>query len=138
LSKTTLSLSAPKFQCPFVVKITKVDPVENGPLNTSLKNEHFKEVPVCLQTFVKVLFIGRDRVKGVLNRHFSSGSVASENRGGNRKEKRFENKKQSVINFIKKLKGVESHYCRRKTMENVSFRNCSGISSKREPFPYDI
>lgn len=84
-----------------------------------IKKQNLKEVPVCLQTFVQVLCIGRDRLKGVLNRHFSSGSMARENRGGNRKAQRFEGRKQSVINFIKKLKGVESHYCRSKTAHRI-------------------
>lgn len=41
--------------------------------------------------------------------------MPKESRGGDRKEKAYENKKKNVIEFIKKLKVLENHYCRSKT-----------------------
>lgn len=59
-----------------------------------------------------------NRVTGVVSRHFNSGEMPVENRGGNRKETLyilFAEKKQFVLDFIKKFKVLESHYCRSKT-----------------------
>lgn len=71
---------------------------------------------VCRDTFLNVLNITKHRVLGVFKR-FKSGlnQVPTETRGGDRKEKLFEGRKEAVINFIKQLKSCESHYARGKT-----------------------
>lgn len=72
-------------------------------------------IPVCKSSFLGVLCLNKNRIQGVLKRHLRTGSVASENRGGDRHSLKFLERKQVVINFVKKFKPVESHYCRGKS-----------------------
>ncbi|CAH0561701.1 unnamed protein product [Brassicogethes aeneus] len=54
-------------------------------------------IPVCRQTFLKVLGIKRDRVQGVLARHFhADGKTAKENRGGDHKSHKNTERKRKV------------------------------------------
>lgn len=73
------------------------------------------KIPVCRSTFLSILGLKKGRVNGVVMRNFkSNGATACENRGGNRKEKKFAGIKISIKNFIKKLVPLEIHYCRGK------------------------
>ena len=72
-------------------------------------------IPVCRNAFLGILLLTKNRVNGVVKRNFISGEVASETRGGDRHSKNFAAKSEAVIEFIKKFKPVESHYCRGKS-----------------------
>lgn len=76
-------------------------------------------VPVCRQTFLDILQISKYRVQSICKKHLETGHMPTELRGGDRYIKRFELKKASIANFIKKLKPIESHYCRDKTVSRV-------------------
>lgn len=43
-----------------------------------------------------------------------TGTAPIDNRGGDRKLMKFQNKKNAVIDFIKKFNVMEVHYCRSK------------------------
>nr|XP_024218186.1 uncharacterized protein LOC112211192 [Halyomorpha halys] len=77
------------------------------------------KIQVCRKAFIDVLLITKSRVEGVLKRFVETKKMPEETRGGNRKVSLFHDRKASVINFIKKLKCVESHYCRSKTATRV-------------------
>lgn len=73
-------------------------------------------IPVCQKTFMDALLVKKDRVKGIINRYYSSGgNHPTENRGGDRKSEKYLPKMLSVQWFIEKFKCEESHYCRSKT-----------------------
>lgn len=67
---------------------------------------------VCSKTFADVLRLKASRIQGVTKRNFISGSVAKENRGGDRKRFTFASRKEAVQKFIRKFKPLESHYSR--------------------------
>lgn len=76
-----------------------------------------KRVRVCRQTFEEVVRpIGPTRITGVVNRHFKTGSLPTETRGGDRVLEKNLPKKQSVRKFISGLKARESHYGRNKSV----------------------
>lgn len=53
-----------------------------------------------------------------MQKFYHSGEAGTEHRGGDRKSVKYVERKQSVHNFIEKLKCVESHYCHKsKTAE---------------------
>lgn len=62
--------------------------------------------------FISILRIKKSRVEGVMKRHFESGAMAKENRGGDRKAFEFASWKETIQNFVKKFKPLDSHYCR--------------------------
>ncbi|CAK1581997.1 unnamed protein product [Parnassius mnemosyne] len=68
------------------------------------KHKSRKNLQVCRQAFLDILLIKPSRLKGVLTRHWKSGCVAEERRGGNRKEYEFRSKKEAVIKFIQFFK----------------------------------
>lgn len=54
-------------------------------------------------------------MNGVIERNMkNNGASASENRGGNHKEKKYASIRKSIKDFIKKLVPLEIHYCRSK------------------------
>lgn len=53
-------------------------------------------MPVCSKTFADVLRLKASRIEGVTKRNFISGSVAKENRGGDRKRFTFASRKEAV------------------------------------------
>lgn len=83
------------------------------------KHSTKERVPVCQKAFIDTIRISQSRVRGVVHRFFISGSMPKENRGGDRKTNLFHPKKTSVLQFIKKFKAVETHYCRSKTSTRV-------------------
>ncbi|XP_068084852.1 uncharacterized protein [Anabrus simplex] len=72
-------------------------------------------VPVCLNTFIRVLNVSRFRINGVLNRFRETGQLSKENRGGDRVSTKNLPKKENVMNFINKFKCSEPHYCAKHT-----------------------
>jgi len=96
----------------------KQDPAFNraSTLKYRIVSTDGKEHLVCRDTFLSVLQLKKHRVLGVFER-FKSGKamVPVETRGGSRKETLFAQKLDAVIAFIKQLKGVESHYARKKS-----------------------
>lgn len=49
------------------------------------QNESAELIPVCKKAFLDILNLKKGRVNGVLRRHFQTGTMAVENRGGYRK-----------------------------------------------------
>lgn len=76
-------------------------------------------IPVCLNTFLGILNVSRFRLNLLAKRYYESGQLPYETRGGFRKIDRYEPKKQSVMDFINRLKCVESHYCRSSTSSRM-------------------
>ena len=74
-----------------------------------------RKLQVCQTAFLDTLRLSKNRVSGVVSRHFKSGEMPKEKRGGDRKLKLYETKKQSVVDFVKKFNVIENHYCRSKT-----------------------
>lgn len=74
-------------------------------------------VPVCQQVFLKTLGITKYRVQYVMRTFFSTGQLASERRGGDRKTQKYGPLRQSVHRFIKSLNCIEAHYCRSSTRQ---------------------
>lgn len=101
-------------QKPKRVRNTKGGPSRKYSTTYWVQTKENKRVPVCKRTFTKILCIGGERVKGVLNRHFQTAQMATERRGGDKKKNKFLHIRQKVIEFIKKFKPLESHYCRAK------------------------
>nr|CAH7764946.1 unnamed protein product [Callosobruchus chinensis] len=71
-----------------------------------------KLVPVCLDTFLKILHVSRFRLNILSKNFYATGQLPCKRRGGDRKSIEYAPKKESVMNFLNKLKCVESHYCR--------------------------
>lgn len=80
-----------------------------------IAKKHF--LPVCQKVFLNTLGIKKYRVQYVMRHFFETGKLPVEKRGGDHKEQKYAAKKQSVREFIKSLKCVESHYCRSSTQE---------------------
>lgn len=78
-----------------------------------VKTQGGNHIEVCRRSFLDILGITKHRVEGVSVR-FKKGEteVPLETRGGYRKEEKYSKKTESVINFIKQFKGIESHYSR--------------------------
>lgn len=81
--------------------------------NYSVKTQAGNRIVVCRNSFLEILGITKHRVEGVFLR-FKKGDadVPLETRGGYRKEDKYNKKIDSVVNFIKQFKGIESHYSR--------------------------
>lgn len=80
-------------------------------------NEAGNNLSVSRDTFLSILNITNLRVMGVFKRFQKDGAlVPVEFRESSRKENLFIEKLQSVMSFIKSLKGTESHYVRDKSV----------------------
>lgn len=81
-----------------------------------IENQAGNYLHVCRETFLNVLNITKHRIIGVFTK-FKNGvsKVPVETRGGDHKQDKFGNKRESVLSFIKTLKGCESHYGRGKS-----------------------
>jgi hypothetical protein len=67
--------------------------------------------------FVKRLFLGilqvkSCRVESVVKRFGETGGPPAEGKGSDHASKKYEERRDSVMNFIKKLKCIEALYCR--------------------------
>lgn len=76
-------------------------------------------VPVCLKSFIGILDISRFRLNLIAKRYYETGQFPGENRGGARRIHLYAERKRSVMNFLNKLKCVESHYCRSQTTSRM-------------------
>ena len=72
-------------------------------------------IRVCKALFLSALNIKRYRLEGIAQHVLRKGTLRKENRGGDRKTRKYEPKRQSVEGFIKRLKARESHYDRKKS-----------------------
>ncbi|KAG7307859.1 hypothetical protein JYU34_006468 [Plutella xylostella] len=88
-------------------------------INYFIPDKNNTDVPVCSKTFAEVLRIKPSRIQGVAKRAFHSGSVAKENRGGDRKRFAFASRKEAVQKFIQNFVPLESHYSRGCTRHRV-------------------
>lgn len=79
------------------------------------------KIPVCKKFFMNTLMITKHRIQGVVSRFNNTESMPTERRGGDTRSKASEGKKNSVIEFVKKFKAIEGHYCRSKSSERVYF-----------------
>lgn len=81
----------------------------------SLPTLQFGKVPVCKKFFLSVVSgVGRTRLKNIIKK-VSCCQPIEETRGGDRKSNRSFLKKEKVREFIRSLKGTESHYNRKKS-----------------------
>ncbi|GFR82271.1 hypothetical protein ElyMa_002361000 [Elysia marginata] len=79
-------------------------------------SKSFKEtVRVCKDFFLKALSVGRKRVDNIAKSFHTTSTLRKENRGGDRKDEKFQPKRRAVKTFIKSLIGRESHYSRSKS-----------------------
>lgn len=78
------------------------------------KNITHKLIPVCKKAFLGILNLKKGRVEGVLRRHFETGGMAVENRGGDKKSFDFRSRREAIVTFIKTLQPLETHYAREK------------------------
>lgn len=97
---------------------------QRGPKSMSINyfiysKDKKSKLRVCQKAFLNTLTLSKNRVNGVVRRHYQSGKMPIEQRGGDRKSLSFKEKKNSIINFIKTFKAVESHYCRSKSANRV-------------------
>lgn len=69
-------------------------------------------VPVCKKAFLLASRLKSSRVEGVAKRHYQTGGLAKERRGGNRKQFAFALRAEAVEKIIKSFTPLESHYCR--------------------------
>lgn len=71
-------------------------------------------IEVCRRSFLNILAITKHRVEDVFLRFKKVEShVPVETRRRYRKEEKYRYKLQSIVDFIQKFKGIESHYSRK-------------------------
>lgn len=80
-----------------------------------LRLESKKRIRVCKKAFCTVLGVGRGRLTRLISHYHQYGEAKSESRGGDHKIVKYGAKRNSVFNFISKLKARESHYGRNKS-----------------------
>lgn len=104
-----------------------------------------KRVRVCRKTFEEIVKpIGPTRITGITSRHFNTGLLPRETRGGDRVLDKNYAKKQNVRQFISKLKARESHYGRNKSVrlylpsELNSCRNLHCIYNTQNEEPLQV
>lgn len=97
-----------------------------------LKKRNGESIRVCQKIFTAVLGITKHRTNTVA-KVILEGGTPREKRGGDRVSNKTEDKKNLVRNFIKKLKGRESHYNRKKSRRMYLSANLS-IARLRKMF----
>lgn len=66
-----------------------------------------KKIPICKDFFLSIYGITKHRVSYVMNRFHHAGDVViDERRGGNHKEKKYGPQRESIHNFIQRLKCI--------------------------------
>lgn len=83
-------------------------------LKYNIRNEKGHKFLVCQKMFLAVFDVSQKRVQNIANR-IQSGNGITEKRGGDRKSHKTINKRCKVMDFIRNLKGRESHYNRSKS-----------------------
>lgn len=81
------------------------------------KNNTKELIPVCKQAFLGILNVKKGRVEGIIRRHFETGQMSVENRGGDKKEFEFRSRREAVIKYIKTLQPLQIHYTREKVRQ---------------------
>jgi hypothetical protein len=79
-----------------------------------LPTENGCRIPVCKKFFRSITKVSGKRLGTILHR-VNSGQAIEERRGGDRRSMKNTMKKESVREFIRKLRGTESHYNRKKS-----------------------
>lgn len=69
-----------------------------------IPNGKMRLVPVCLDSFLKILNVSRFRLNILAKHYYATGQLPHERRGGDRKSTEYGPKRESVMNFINKLK----------------------------------
>lgn len=82
-------------------------------------------VQVCSAAFQRILGISSYRIQNISKKFLVTGGQPKENRGGDRKSKKYANKTDKVMGFISRLKCVESHYTREKSQRQYMPSDCS-------------
>lgn len=100
-------------------KTAKVGSKRNHSLKYYIRNKSGKMIPVCQKSFTNALCITKDRIQGVMRRFYEKEEMAKERRGGDRKNRKFEEKRKAVQTFIESFKANESHYCRSKNIKRL-------------------
>ncbi|KAJ8889333.1 hypothetical protein PR048_008832 [Dryococelus australis] len=67
------------------------------------KSSSQEQVPVCQKAFLNSLRLSKNLVHSVISRNFKRGAMPVERRGGDWTLKIYEEKKQSVLTFIKRF-----------------------------------
>lgn len=67
-------------------------------------------IPVCKKAFLGILNL--KKVDGVAKRHYVTGAMAVENRGGDKKTHTFRSREEAVEKYILSLQPLEIHYYR--------------------------
>lgn len=105
-----------------------------------LRLKSAKRIRVCKKAFGKVFGVGADRLTDMIDYYNKAGEAKPELRGGDHKVKKYGPKRNSVIEFIKKLKARESQYSRNKSCklylphEFKSIKNlCRIYNSNQQP-----
>lgn len=68
---------------------------------------------------MKVLDVKKGRVRNICNHYLTKGTAIVENRGGDRKSAKNEEKLHQVVEFIQRIPTQEGHYCREQNPERV-------------------
>lgn len=93
-----------------------------------------ENVLVCKKAFTDIFGISKKRVDLVCKKYFMTGQSPKENRGGKRNSQKYDIQRELVKAFIKKLKPIESHYCREKNTTRQYLPSEMSISSLYKVF----
>lgn len=81
-----------------------------------VQRENKRVVPVCKSAFLKILNITKHRVEGVMKRFYEKSEMPTEHRGGDHTSQKNADRRQAVIEFVKRIAIMEKHYCRGKSV----------------------
>lgn len=109
----------------FILRYTQSKPVQRRRPKTDEKNPkafHTKffvrkndaddRIPVCQKAFLQILCIKRSQVEFVSANFQKNGFIPQETRGGDHVSAKFNEKRQSIIEFVSSLTCSDVHYCR--------------------------
>jgi hypothetical protein len=142
------SKSEKKAQDAFVLKHTTVRNckrrVGRGIKGRSRSLEYYvsyedSQYRVCEKAFRGILHLGNSRINGILAHFHRLGNLRTENRGGDRKQVAYGERREAVCQFISQFRAVQSHYSREKSVRiylpsdlNIS-RMCAMYNEAAEP-----
>lgn len=89
-----------------------------------LQSQQKKAIRVCQEFFTRSLGVAKHRVNAVA-KIIHEGRVPKESRGGDRISRKTEDKKNKIREFIRNLRGTESHYNRKKSVRIYLAANLS-------------
>ncbi|XP_069676001.1 uncharacterized protein [Periplaneta americana] len=82
-----------------------------------------ENIRVCRAAFVSILHVGRDRLHRLCQKYFENETTATETRGGDRRTHKYKEKKEGVMQHVKKFKPLQSHYSRGKNCNRQYLRS---------------